>query len=206
MKLLIIALVFFTSIANAADKKAQIDMVYSKLISSLPVEGQLMMSPYVESLDAYGSIVEADFDENSEAIGGKAIRVKVNKKGKNPWDAGVTSHIAGEFKKGDVLYMMFWARASELPIDKQSTVLKGVGIQQAVEPYASFIARDFQLTGEWQTIALAGVAPKDFASNDAQVTFQVAADKHTVEFGPVFVINLGSKDRVDMSALPFLTQ
>lgn len=187
----------------AQDRAREIDLAYSKIVSSLPAEGQLLLAPYVTNYDHYGDAAGIKVVENSRAIGGQALQVRTKQKGTNPWDVGVVSAISGEFNSGDVLFMMFWARAAALPKDKSFSVISNVGIQKASEPYSAIMSKTFNVNENWKTFAMAAKASTGYSHNETQVSFQLASDKHTIELGPVFVINLGPN--IDIKTLPFLT-
>ena len=200
---LIVTLIIASQIstANANDKSQQVDLVYSKLVSALPTQGTLMMRPYAEYLNAYGDNQKNILNNNSDAIGGSALELDV-RKGRNTWDAGVVSPIATEIKKGDTIYITIFAKAITLPKGKQSSTLTNVGIQRASEPYDSILARDLELTKQWQTYSITTKSKKNFDVGEAQLSIQLATDDHKIAFGPAFVINLGQN--VDYSALPYL--
>lgn len=196
-------LLSIASTISAADKSKEVDMVYSKLISALPVEGEIMTSPYADSLGSFGEGSKAKFNKDSDAIGGVALEIQT-KKGRNPWDSGVFNKIGVPIKKGDVIYMAFFAKAIDLPKGKQVAELKNAGIQKDSEPYTTIVGKDIELTTSWQSFAMAAVAPQDFSKNDSQVQFQVGNAKQKLAFGPVFVFNLGPD--VDPQSLPYITR
>lgn len=187
----------------APDKSREIDVVYSKLVSALPNEGVLMTSPYADSLGTFGDDAKAKFNKQSDAIGGVSLEIET-RNGKNPWDAGVFNKLGVAIKKGDVIYMAFFAKALELPKGQTTTVVKNSGVQQDGEPYATVIGKDITLNDQWQSFAIAGVAADDYDAQQTQAFFQVATGKQTLAFGPVFVFNLGPG--VDPTSLPFITR
>ncbi|GBL04820.1 hypothetical protein [Glaciecola sp. KUL10] len=203
------SLLLLTSIAissansYAEDRSREIDVVYSKLISALPDEGTLMVAPFAESLQTFGDDIKAKYNKESDALGGVALEIKT-KRGKNPWDAGVFNPSGVAIEKGDVLYMAFFAKAIKQPMGNKTAVIKNVGVQKASEPYTTIIGRDFELTSDWQSFALAGVASDSYDANEAQVSMQIATGKQEIAIGAVFLFNLGKN--ADPTNLPFLTK
>lgn len=201
-KLLFVLLSTIVFAGAAADRNVEVDHAFSKLMSMMPVEGQLMLLPYADNLNTYGEGISVSRSKDSNVTGGKSLIVDVKKKGDNPWDSGVVSLVPGHIEKRDVLYLMFWARATSLSNEKQSVRLNLAGIQQASAPYETIIGNSVVLGREWNTHAIAGRALSRFEANESQFNVQIASDKHQLEFGPVFLLNLGSKVEVD--DLPFL--
>ncbi|MBF7072114.1 hypothetical protein ISG33_01700 [Glaciecola sp. MH2013] len=203
LKVSFVYAVLFGGAAQAQDRSKEIDVIYSKLVSALPTEGVLMLSPYADSLQIFGDDIKASYNKESDAMGGVALEIET-KRGKNPWDAGVFNVAGAEIKKGDVIYMAFFAKALELPKGKESALIKNVGVQKGTEPYTTVIGKDFSLSQQWQSFALAGVANDSYKANEAQLSMQIATAKQKIAIGPVFVFNLGSD--VDPSTLPFISQ
>lgn len=189
--------------ALAADKSKEVDLIYSKLVSALPKEGAIMISPYADSLQTFGENIQAAFNTESDALGGVALEVKTNRS-KNPWDAGIFNVLGAPIEKGDVIYMAFFAKALALPSEDDTAVIKNVGVQKGSEPYTTVIGRDFNLTTTWQSFALAGVAKESYDAKTTQVSMQIATGNFELAVGPVFVFNLGKE--VDPTVLPFITK
>jgi hypothetical protein len=201
--LILSSMVMNSTNTYAEDRSREIDVVYSKLISALPNEGTLMAAPFAESLQTFGDDIKTRYNKESDALGGVALEIKT-KRGKNPWDAGVVNPSGVAIEKGDVLYMAFFAKALKQPKDDKPAVIKNVGVQKASEPYTTIIGRDFELTSDWKSFALAGVASKSYKPNEAQISMQIATGKQEIAIGAVFLFNLG-KD-VDPASLPFITK
>ena len=113
---------------QAEDKDKDVDIIYSKLLHSLPQNSTLVAVPYADALNAYGQKAKGKVNEQSTIPGGKSYQVDV-KKSKNPYDAGVTLAINPAVKKGEIFHLTFFAKALNLPKGKQSIILPGVGIQ-----------------------------------------------------------------------------
>jgi hypothetical protein len=185
-----------------ADRNKEVDVAYAKLLSYLPEGAQLIHVPYADKLNSYGANHTVSRFDDAEVTGGKLIQLNVKQAGKNVWDDAVTADIGGEIKSGDVIYMMLWARISPTDKENESVMLPNVSIQKASAPYTKIVSENIQLTPGWQTLAMAGKAVEDYPNYGSQLNFPIATGKQIVEFGPVFVFNLGPD--ADMQSLPFI--
>lgn len=135
---------------------------------------------------------------NEEGVpGGTAMRVRVTAKGANPWDVQVSSPIAGAIKRGDVILLMYYARA-ETPAEGGSVL--PTRIQTNAAPYTAVLESQEHLTGAWAQHCAIAVAATDNAAGSTNVSVHLATAAQTVDFGPVFVLNLGPG--YDQSRLP----
>lgn len=189
------------NLASANEKLKEIDVVYSKLISILPNHGTLMASPYADSLGSYGDKAKVTINSQSDAIGGVAFEIETTK-GKNPWDAGVFNKLGAPIKKGDVIYMAFFVKATALPDGATTTMIKSAGVQQDGEPYTEIMSKDIVVTSQWESFAIAGTANADYDEQETQAAFQVATGEQTFAFGPLYIFNLGPN--IDPTSLPFV--
>lgn len=187
----------------ANDKKQQVDLIFGKLLDVLPKDSQIIALPYPENLGSYGDRTQSKLVDSQIMFGGQALHVSTVKK-RNAYDAGVVLGISTEVKKGDVLYLSFFAHAVKVPEGESVITIEGVGVQQSAEPYGSIFSQSITLTDKLQSFALAGKAQKDYQAGELQVTFQIATGKQQIAFGPTFVFNLGSD--VEVGSLPYLTQ
>ncbi|MFC4699964.1 hypothetical protein ACFO4O_07345 [Glaciecola siphonariae] len=194
--------VIASSHAQESDRNKEVDKAYAKLLTYLPEGAQLIHVPYADKLGSYGPNLTTTYVNDADVTGGKLIQLNVKKAGKNIWDDAVTADVGGEIKKGDVVYMMFWGRISPEDQNNETIRLAGLGIQKASPPYNKILTKDVELTLGWQTFAVAGKATEDFTNYGSQLNFPVSTGTHIIEFGPVFIFNLGPD--VDMRSLPFL--
>jgi hypothetical protein len=196
----ILLVLFLTFSLQANEKRKEIDVVYSKLSSALPADSQLIASPYPENLGTYGNGLQQEIKMANDMIGGQVLQVSATKK-RNVYDQGVILPITAPVKKGDVLYLTFFAKAITPPSGKDTVTIQGVGVQQNAEPYGSVFANNVTLSTQLQSFTYAGRANQDYAAGELQVTFQVANGKQDIAFGPVFIYNVGN---TPMTALPYL--
>src|SRR5215510_1053000 len=78
--------------------------------------------------------------------GGHAFRVKANK-GANPWDVQASSPVNGAINEGDVIMLMYFARAAE-PAEGGSSLT--ARIQLSAAPYTSVLDLTTAISGEWK--------------------------------------------------------
>ncbi|WP_395344383.1 hypothetical protein PN836_006340 [Ningiella sp. W23] len=199
--LLLISMVLsFT--AYAQDRNKEVDVAYGKLLTYLPENAQLIHVPYADKLEYYGSNIVSERFEDEDVTGGKLLRLNVLKASKNPWDDAVTAGVGGEIKKGDTVYMMFWGRIAPDDPKNDQVSLPDAGLQKGAPPYNKLMSDNIILTRGWQTFAMAGVADQDYGAYGTQISFPVSTGAHIIDFGPVFIFNLG-KD-IDIKSLPFM--
>ena len=122
-----------------------------------------------------------------ELPGGHAFRVKATK-GANPWDVQASSPIQGAINQGDVIMLMYYARAAE-PAEGGSTLTARV--QLSAEPYTSVLDLTSPISGEWQQYCAHRVATASLPEKASNVSIHLATAKQVIELGPVFVFNFG---------------
>ncbi|MEO0576157.1 MAG: glycoside hydrolase family 5 protein [Pseudomonadota bacterium] len=149
-------------------------------------DGELMMSPFPDQLTHYGAI-KVKQRKDTSVPGAAAMQAKVTRVGANPWDAGLSGPLAVSIKQGDTLVMAYWAR-----VTKGEGVITNAGLQMNAEPYTPLgPLQPATLSAEWQRFTVTAVADRDYAASEVGYTMQLAGAKQTLQFGPVFVMNLG---------------
>ena len=142
-----------------------------------------------------GKEQKASVIQSQGVPGNAAIRVRVNRVGKNPWDVQAQSSISGPIKKGDVVLFAFWARAEGAPAKVNARV------QQIAAPYTGVAeGPGLTITPEWKMHTISGKSPVDLGPGAASAAVHLAIAKQTVELGPHMVLNFGPD--YDMSRLP----
>src|SRR5688572_32130011 len=121
--------------------------------------------------------------------GGHAFRVKATK-GVNPWDVQASSSIQGAINEGDVIMLMYYARAAE-PAEGGSSLTARVQLSGA--PYTSALDMTSQITGEWKSYCGHRVASTALPEKKSNVSIHLATAKQVIELGPVFVFNFGKE-------------
>jgi hypothetical protein len=116
-----------------------------------------------------------------------AYRIKVAK-GANPWDVQASSPVQGAINEGDVVMLMYYARAVEAAEGGSSLNAR---VQQNAAPYTAVMDFTAPLTDEWKNYCAHRVATASLAANGGNVSIHLATANQVIELGPVFVFNFG---------------
>ena len=181
------------SVETPSFEGQSLDEAFNALRRKIGLDGELLMAPYADQLNSYGS-AKAKVVKDKYVPDGKALEVK-SRKGKNPWDSGLSGPIAGEIKRGDTVIMSYWAK-----VVKGEGFISNAGIQLNSEPYTPLATESAKLSSEWEQFFVSATATRDYKSSEAGYSMQVAGAKQTLRIGPVFVFNLGQN--VDITKLP----
>jgi hypothetical protein len=119
--------------------------------------------------------------------GGHAFRVKADK-GKNPWDVQASSPVNGAINQGDIIMLMYYARAAE-PAEGGSKLT--ARIQATAEPWTSTLDMTSDIGSEWKSYCAHRVASATLPKSS--VSIHLATAKQVIELGPVFVFNFGKE-------------
>ena len=123
--------------------------------------------------------------------GGKALRIVVRGKGANPWDVAVETAITQPVKAGDKLLLAFWARLEKGEGGATTTTLPYNAVQESAAPYATLFAGPAEMGPDWKLHEVRGKADADHAAGTLKAAIHLATGAQTVDFGPIFVVNLG---------------
>src|SRR5690349_18909360 len=116
-----------------------------------------------------------------------AFRIKATK-GTNPWDIQASSPIQGAINQGDVIMLMYYARAAE-PAEGGSRLT--ARIQLNSPPWTSALEMTSKISGDWKYYCAHRVATTAMGENKGGVSIHLATAKQVIELGPVFVFNFG---------------
>jgi hypothetical protein len=119
--------------------------------------------------------------------GERAFRIKAHQ-GANPWDVQASSPVQGAINNGDVIMLMYYARA-EVAAEGGSTLTARV--QLASAPYTSTMDFATPISGEWKSYCAHRVATASLPEKKGSVSVHLATAQQVVELGPVFVFNFG---------------
>jgi len=124
-----------------------------------------------------------------------ALRADVSKASNNNWDSQFTIQIEKAIAKDDVLLARIWARC-EWSMTGQSSV--PILFEQNAEPWEK--SADFQTAvgAQWQQIDVPFVARADLAAGKSQLVIRLGTAKHTIDIGPIEVINFGKGISLDV--------
>jgi hypothetical protein len=124
--------------------------------------------------------------------GEHAYRIKAHKSA-NPWDVQASSQIQGAINAGDVIMLMYYARA-DVPAEGGSSLTARV--QLAGAPYTSTMDFTAPISTEWKSYCAHRVATAALPEKNGSVSVHLATAQQVIELGPVFVFNFGpSYDR-----------
>ena len=182
-----------TPVESMAEKATQrvsysaqtIDDAFNGLRRKIGRDGELLMAPFADQLTGYGP-AKLKVVKDKNVPDGSATEVKVSRKGKNPWDSGLSGPIPTAIKKGDTIVMSYWAKTV-----KGDGVISNAGLQLSGEPYTALAMKPASLGKDWQEFYVTAKASRDYAPSEAGYTIQVAGAKQTLRIGPIFILNLG---------------
>ncbi|MCU6453808.1 hypothetical protein LPN01_06935 [Sphingomonas sp. A2-49] len=126
----------------------------------------------------------------ADVAGGHALQVTIEAPGATVWQVGASSPIAKPIAKGDKIVVAFWARAPKLAADA-TTPIPFAGVSLAAAPYTPLVTGSAAVGRDWKLHQVTGVAASDAAGGAAMVSLHLGAAKAVLEFGPIFVIDLG---------------
>lgn len=138
----------------------------------------------------YGATQTSKAVKSDGVPGGQAVRVTVKDKGANAWDVGGSSPIQKGIAAGDTILVAVYMRAPMLK-DGETTPIAFLGATDSVEPYATIANTSVAIGNQWKLYYASGKAPRAFAPGTARATLHLAAAKHVVDLGPIFVLDFG---------------
>jgi len=161
-------------------------------LSAAPMESQaqgLMHNPNAIEWDMRGSdkkikLVEADTPS------GQAISAYVKKRKTNPWDTVLFFDLDDGVKKGDRVSVTMWARTAKAPKSQENAEFV-LYVGRNEEPWDRIISEDVLPSTEWEELTFEAVSEGYYPDGEIKVEFQLAKYKQTLEFGSIFVKNLG---------------
>ena len=123
----------------------------------------------------------------ADVMGGYAFRVKAHK-GVNPWDVQASSPVDGAINQGDVVVIMYYARAEKAAEGGSSLTAR---IQMNSAPWTSTLETTNKISGDWVKYCAARKATATLAEKKGSVSIHLATAEQIIDLGPVFVFNLG---------------
>ncbi|MEG3165320.1 hypothetical protein U1701_12015 [Sphingomonas sp. PB2P19] len=138
----------------------------------------------------YGAGQTSKLGTTQGVPGNQAMRVTVAAKGANAWDVGAQSPIQKAIGAGDAILVAVYLRAPQLK-DGETTSIPFLGANEKAAPYAMVIGSPVIITNSWKLYYASGKTTRAFAADTANVAVHLAAAKHVVELGPVFVLDFG---------------
>lgn len=166
------------------EDETSVNQAFAAIMDAMPRDGDLIMVPWASGLGTLGDVEKA-FIDAPDVPGGKALRVTAEKS-RNNWDSQINTPIGPAVAEGDLLVMVFYAR-----VEEGSGELPYNSISRNAPPYNALIQDSVTVGNEWDIYVVQGKADKDYGQNSLGVSMHLANADHTIDFGPVFVLNLG---------------
>lgn len=164
------------------------DAVRQAIENALP--GTLIHDPLNYDWETRGSDVKSKVVKAKELNTGEALQVRVKKKKQNPWDTAISMNMDKPVKTGDTIEVHFWARTAKASAGKETAIMT-LYVGRTEEPYDNILAEEIKPGSEWKMQTLRGIAKRDFGPGKVKAEFQLAKYAQTVEFGPIYISNLG---------------
>lgn len=169
-----------------AQGEAAFAVELAKLRADLPVKGALVNDPSIYTVGSYGTGQSMAVIDAGGVPGGKAVRVEVTADGGASYALGTTSPLSGSIRKGDTVLIAAYVRCAA-----GSGRIASLRVQRNTSPWT--MAADGPVTAgpEWKLVRIAAVASEDLPVGAGMLSAQFGGAKQILEFGPVFVLNLG---------------
>lgn len=167
--------------ALAQDKNAA-DDIASKIINTPPPV----------AFAVYNAPKPAKLYSDDKVQGGKALRVDIPAAGPQPWSISLADPIPKAVKKGDKLVLALYARVEKGDNGATTAHIANASVQLAKDPYTGVFGAPLDIGPDWKLYQVAeGVADRDYAAGDLNVSLQLATGKQVLDIGPIFVLDMG---------------
>lgn len=204
MKAIIVTfLLFLSSISVTAIAQPDVNALElegARIWQMLPRPSEMIRYPGADGLSYYGLNKEPKITTVERLPGGEALEVVVSKKGSNIYSAGVQATNQIRVSTGDVILAAVWMRATQLPEGLSQTAVP-IALQEAKDPYDTWAIEQANVGAGWRLYFVHGTAPEKYKKGRMMLSLQMGGAKHTIEVGPVYLMNMGEGD-VDSSSLP----
>lgn len=158
--------------------------------SGLPVKGALVNDPSVTSVGTYGADQHKEVVPAADVPGGSAVRVTIEKAQASSFASGTSSPLTGTIRKGDTVFIAFYARAVES--EGAAGVISSIRAQMNQAPWYSAVETSAVVPkGTWKLFIFSGVAQADLPTGFGMLSAQISGTKQVLDFGPAFVLDLG---------------
>ena len=138
----------------------------------------------------YGPTQTMKIVKDGKVQGGVAQRIEITAKGPEAYTSGATTPVDKPIARGDRLMVAFWARAPKVAAGK-TTPIPFAGLQLSSAPYTQFVSGSAAVGRDWQMFQVRGIADKDYAAGQVNVSLHLSAEKTVIDLGPVFVLDFG---------------
>lgn len=144
----------------------------------------LVNNPAAYNWTIWGKGEHHGFIRDTEVPGGSAFHVEVDTRPADghPWDIGVHTPTGADIHKGDPVVIAFWARSESGPVHFYA------GARGDSDGSPDVAAATVDIDETWRLHYLEGTSPGDFAAGHVDLNLQVAGQKQTLDFGPVYIL------------------
>lgn len=158
-----------------------------------PIEDQIVNTPGLGGISISGLEHPPRTRRDAAVQGGQALRVAVPGAQTDAWKVSLGNKLVKPVRKGNVLVVAFWARTEAGPDGSDSINLPYNGLQLAQEPYSPLFHAPLVIGPAWTLHEVRGVADRDYQAGELMVMMHLATGKQTIDFGPVFVLELDKR-------------
>ena len=148
----------------------------------------------------WGTPVKANFVAAPTLKGGAAQRVTISPRPGKPWDVGTVTVINKPVKKGDVLVLMFWARAEKPPAGSDLVMVSGRIYENCPSGIGISPETSFLIGKQWKFYYVAGTANKDYPAKTLGAGMVLGTGEQVIDFGQVVIVDYGPG--FDLNSLP----
>lgn len=152
---------------------------------------RIINTPRPDALHIRGITPKPRVHDEPGVQGGKALRITTPADAPNAWTVLASSRIAKPVAAGDQLVLAFWGRLIEAEGGDETIILPSNAIRRSAAPYGAVINGRVELVREWALHEVRGVADRDYAAGELLGVLHLSSGQHTLELGPVFILNLG---------------
>jgi GH35 family endo-1,4-beta-xylanase len=125
------------------------------------------------------------FTALTDPVRGPAIQAVVSTAPDQPYFAQLNQAISAAVRKGDVLFVEFWARSTAGTGDLTAV------FERNSDPYNKSLNRSLQVGTEWAKVQLPFVSDGDYAAGQASFGFHIGQKAQTLQFAGMKVLNYG---------------
>ncbi|UYY56978.1 hypothetical protein [Sphingomonas sp. S2-65] len=155
------------------------------------IENKIINVPAPAAFTVYGLRDTPKARKDASVQGGQALRIVVPGGSDKPYTIGLISQITKPVKKGDELVLAFWGRKAKG--EAATAKVANVQVSLAKEPYTTVFRGEAEVGPEWKMFDVKGTADRDYAAGEIVATLHLATGDHTIDVGPVFVLDMSPK-------------
>ena len=155
------------------------------------IADKIINNPSPAAFAVYNAPHPAKVVKDESVQGGHALRVTIPGADEKPWSISLSDPILKPVRKGDKLVLAFYARAVKSEAADGGARLPNNSVQLAAAPYTGVFGGPVDITPEWAMYSIEGIADRDYAAGELAVSMHLASGRQTLEFGPIFVVDLG---------------